>query len=447
METQQTTTSPTASSRSGAREWQEMDVYEYSDTSATDYVIDTPPPPYPTGNLHRARPGVGVHRLRRPVPPPAGRGRPLPQVGLSRPADRGQGRGEPRHPPDGRPRDEFREHVEHTEDQIDSMKETMLDLGFGIDWSAEYRTMDEEYWGRPSARSWRWPTQTWCTATNTPSTGVRGGETAIADAEVETEEGVDGTLYYVTFPGVDNDDIEIATTRPELLAACVSMAVDPGDERYADRVGDTFEVPLFGQEVELIADDDVDGDFWTGAVMICTFGDKQDVDWWAEHDLDLRPVFTEDGHPDELAGEFEGLSIAEAKTEVAEALDDEGVPERQRAHDPERRAVLALRHAHRDSLEGAVVRRGRPGPHPGESSGGRVDPRAHVRPPGGGPEGMDWDWVISRQRVFATPIPAWHCSDCGHWHIATQDDLPVDPTDEGPAVGECPEMRRQRLAR
>jgi valyl-tRNA synthetase len=54
-------------------------------------------------------------------------------------------------------------------------------------------------------------------------------------------------------------------------------------------------------------------------------------------------------------------------------------------------------------------------------------------------EGMDWDWVISRQRVFATPIPAWHCSDCGHWHIATQDDLPVDPTDEGPAVGECPE--------
>lgn len=149
-------------------------------------------------------------------------------------------------------------------------------------------------------------------------------ETAIADAEVENIDR-EGTLHYVTFDGVDNGDIEIATTRPELLAACVGIVVSPDDDRYADRIGDTFEVPLFGQDVELLADDDVDADFGSGAVMVCTFGDKQDVEWWMDHDLDLRTVFTEDGHLNEAAGEFAGLAIDDAKTQVAEELDDQGI--------------------------------------------------------------------------------------------------------------------------
>jgi valyl-tRNA synthetase len=422
-------------------EWQEMDVYEYSDTSATDYVIDTPPP-YPTGNLHIGHAlgwayidfAARYHRLQgEDVLFPQGwdcHGLPT-EVKVEENHDI--------HRTDV-PRDEFRELcVEHTEDQIDSMKETMLDLGFGIDWSAEYRTMDEEYWGKTQRSFVEMADSDMVYRDEHPVNWCPRCETAIADAEVETEEGVDGTLYYVTFPGVDNDDIEIATTRPELLAACVSMAVDPGDERYADRVGDTFEVPLFGQEVELIADDDVDGDFGTGAVMICTFGDKQDVDWWAEHDLDLRPVFTEDGHLDELAGEFEGLSIAEAKTEVAEALDDEGylndsepttqnVGQCWRCDTPIE--ILSKEQWFVEVDQDLILEKAQEVEWIPEHMYARLEEWT---------EGMDWDWVISRQRVFATPIPAWHCSDCGHWHIATQDDLPVDPTDEGPAVGECPE--------
>ena len=91
-----------------------------------------------------------------------------------------------------------------------------------------------------------------------------------------------------------------------------------------DRIGDTFEVPIFGQEVELIADEAVDGDFGTGAVMVCTFGDKQDVEWWAEYDLDLRPVVTEDGRLEESVPEFGGLDLDEAKAEITTALQKEG---------------------------------------------------------------------------------------------------------------------------
>jgi len=421
-------------------EWQEMDVYEYEDSGDTDYVIDTPPP-YPTGNLHL---GHGLqwayidfaaryHRLQGDdVLFPQGwdcHGLPT-EVKVEENHDI--------HRTDV-PRDEFREMcIEHTEDQIDSMKETMRDLGFGIDWSAEYKTMDPEYWGKTQRSFVEMADDDLVYRDEHPVNWCPRCETAIADAEVETEEGQEGTLYYVTFEGIGNDDIEIATTRPELLAACVGMAVDPDDERYADRVGDTFEVPLFGQEVELIADEAVDGDFGTGAVMICTFGDKQDVDWWAEHELDLRAVFTEDGRLNDLAGEFEGLAIDEAKTEIADALDDEGyledtehttqnVGQCWRCDTPIE--ILSKEQWFVEVDQDLILEKAREVDWIPDHMYSRLETWT---------EGMDWDWVISRQRVFATPIPAWQCGECGEWHVATAEDLPVEPTDEDPAVGDCP---------
>jgi len=420
-------------------EWQDSDVYSYDDTSDTDYVIDTPPP-YPTGNLHI---GHGLqwcyidfaarfHRL-------IGDDVLFPQGwdchGL--PTEVKVEENHDIHRTDV-PRDEFREMcIDHTNEQIGSMKETMHELGFSIDWDHEYRTMDPEYWGKTQRSFVEMDEKVY--RDEHPVNWCPRCETAIADAEVETEEGVEGTLYYVTFEGVDNDDIQIATTRPELLAACVSMAVDPDDDRYADRIGDTFEVPLFGQEVELIADDDVDGDFGTGAVMICTFGDKQDVDWWAEHDLDLRPVFTEDGHLGELAGEFEGLAIDEAKAEIADALEEAGhlddtepteqsVGQCWRCDTPIE--ILSKEQWFVEIDQDDILEKARAVDWIPEHMYARLEEWT---------EGMEWDWVISRQRVFATPIPAWQCGDCGEWHVADAAEVPVDPTEDDPAVGECPE--------
>ena len=439
------------------QEWQDSDVYEFDPSdSDTQYVIDTPPP-YPSGNLHLGH-GLGwsyidftarFHRLQGDaVLFPQGwdcHGLPT-EVKVEEVNDI--------HRTDVS-NEAFREMcIEWTDARIEEMKSTMQELGFSQDWSAEYRTMNPEYWGKTQESFIAMAEDGEGTdGSRTPSDKSDGSmvyrdehpvnwcprcQTAIADAEVENVD-QSGTLYYVTFDGFDNDDIEIATTRPELLAACGGMAVDPDDERFEGRVGDTFEVPLFGQTVELVADDEVDPDFGTGAVMICTFGDKQDVEWWTEYDLELRSVFTEDGHLNENASEFEGLSIGEAKEAVADRLDDDGYLN---DSDPIEQSVgacwrcdtpieiLSREQWFVEVDQDLVLEKGEETEWIPEHMHDRLVEWT---------ESMEWDWVISRQRVFATPIPAWECNDCGHWHIADAAETPVDPNEEEPAVDACPE--------
>ncbi|MCQ4333910.1 valine--tRNA ligase [Natronomonas sp. F2-12] len=429
-------------------EWLDSEVYSYDDDpERPDYIIDTPPP-YPTGNLHIGNAlgwcymdyAARYHRLKGddvlfpqgwdchglPTEVKVEENRDIHRTDVSR--------------------EQFREWcVEHTESQIGAMKETMLTLGFSQDWNHEFRTMNDDYWEETQRSFVEMAESDYVYQDEHPVNWCPRCETAIADAEVENEDR-EGTLYYITFEGVGNDDIEIATTRPELLPACVSMAVDPDDERYEDRIGDTFEVPLFGQEVELIADEEVDGEFGTGAVMICTFGDKQDADWWAEYDLELRAVVTEDGHLDELAGEFEGLPIEEAKTEIADALERQGYLE---DAEPTEQSVGCcwrcdtpieilskeqwfVKVDQEEILDTAQKIEWFP-----DHMYTRLEEWT---------EGMEWDWVISRQRVFATPIPAWECADCGHVETATGAEVPVDPTTEDPAVGSCPECGGENWA-
>jgi len=232
-------------------QWRETDIYSYEGDGDpdTEYVIDTPPP-YPTGNLHIGNAlgwcymdfSARFHRL-------IGEDVLFPQGwdchGLPTEVKVEENQGIHR---TDVPREEFRDLcIEHTESQIGAMRDTMDTLGFSIDWDHEFRTMDSEYWGETQRSFVQMADSDYVYQDEHPVNWCPRCETAIADAEVETEEGIDGTLYYLTFSGVDNEDIEIATTRPELLAACVSMAVDPDDERYADRIGETFEVPLFGR--------------------------------------------------------------------------------------------------------------------------------------------------------------------------------------------------------
>ncbi|MCX2818998.1 valine--tRNA ligase [Haladaptatus sp. F3-133] len=419
-------------------EWDD-DLYAFDeDDDAPEYVIDTPPP-YPTGNLHIGN-ALGwcymdfAARYRRlqgyNVLFPQGwdcHGLPT-EVKVEE--NKGVKKSEV-------PRDEFRGMcVDHTYEMIDEMKETMETLGFSQDWGHEYVTMEPEYWGETQRSFVEMADEGYAYRDHHPVNWCPRCETAIADAEVEREER-DGTLVYLTFPGVDEggEGIEIATTRPELLSACGAVAVEPGGE-WSDHVGDTVEVPLFGQEVDVIEDEEVDSEFGTGAVMICTFGDKQDVEWWLEYDLELREAFTREGTLTGLADAYEGMTVDEAKEAITDDLRDEGYVYDSEAVDQSVGVcwrcdtpieILAEEQWFIEVRQEEILEKAREVDWIPDHAYTRFEDWT---------EGMEWDWVISRQRVFATPFPVWYCDDCGAPYVADEEELPVDPTEEEPA-GDC----------
>jgi len=426
-------------------EWaddEEIYAYDNDDDDSPDYVIDTPPP-YPTGNLHIGN-ALGwcymdfAARYKRlqgyNVLFPQGwdcHGLPT-EVKVEENNDVTKSEV---------PRGEFRGMcVDHTYEMIDEMKDTMETLGFSQDWGHEYVTMEPEYWGETQRSFVEMHGDGYAYRDHHPVNWCPRCETAIADAEVEREDR-DGTLVYLNFPvACDEDDsIPIATTRPELLAACGAVAIDPDDDRHKDYLGETVEVPLFGQEVEVIEDDEVDAEFGTGAVMICTFGDKQDVDWWLEYGLELREAFTREGTLTGLAGQYEGMTIEEAKKAITEDLRDEGY-----LYDEENVEqsvgvcwrcdtpieILAEEQWFIEVKQDEILEKAREVDWIPDHAYTRLREWT---------EGMEWDWVVSRQRVFATPFPVWYCNDCGTPYVADEDELPVDPTEEDPdgACAEC----------
>ena len=256
-------------------------------------------------------------------------------------------------------------------------------------------------------------------------------ETAIAFAEVSY---YDGETFLNFF---DFDGIEIATTRPELLAACVGVAVNSDDERYKSIVGKTLKVPIFGHDVTIIADDAVDMAFGSGAVMICTFGDKTDVFWWKKHHLPLRKALTTKGTMTAICGKYEGMPSKECRAAILADMKELGILKDQKKI--EHRVggcwrcktpieILSERQWFVNVNGGEIVKAAKEIKWYPEHMLQRLENWA---------EQMEWDWCISRQRLFATPIPVWFCDKCGELILPDEADLPIDPTIEKPKHA-CP---------
>jgi valyl-tRNA synthetase len=433
------------------RKWEELGIYRFrrEDLKTPTYVIDTPPP-YPSGEFHM---GTALNwtyfdivaRYKRMrgynVFFPQGwdcHGLPT-EVQVERRYGIRKG---------DLPPEKFRELcIKLTEENIAHMREEMRSLGFSIDWTTEYRTMDPSYYRKTQLSFVQLYKKGLIYRGEHPVNWCPRCETAIADAEVEYEER-EATLNYIKFKVHGEDDyLVIATTRPEYLHACVVVAVHPADERYQKYVGKKLEVPLFGRVVEVIADREVDPEFGTGVVMVCTFGDKTDVRWVKRHGLPVVKAIDERGRTTETAGRYAGLMLGECKERVIEDLSEAGLLVKQeklkqsigtcwRCKTPVEilskpqwfMRVLQLKD---EAIEGAKRVRWVP-----EYMRTRLIDWI---------ESMDWDWVISRQRLFATPIPAWYCSSCGEPVVASEEQLPVDPVKDPPPVERCPRCGGERF--
>ncbi|MBN1579233.1 MAG: valine--tRNA ligase [Anaerolineae bacterium] len=306
-------------------------------------------------------------------------------------------------------------------------------LGLSVDWRYTYRTIEPDTTrisqqsfldlvGKGLAYHKQSPT-IWCPEC----------KTAIAQAELDDLDR-QSTFYTLDFGLENGDSLPIATTRPELLPACVAVFVHPDDTRYHGLVGQRVRVPVFGQSVPLLQDPHADPEKGTGAVMCCTFGDVTDVAWWHTHNLPLIEAIAPDGTMTEAAGVFAHLSIARARQQIVQALDeDKCLLERQpieqsvRVHercDTPVEYIVTRQWFIRvlDFKEQLLDAGERIAWHPEHM---RSRYRQWV-------ENLGWDWCISRQRAFGVPFPAWHCQDCGQVVLAKETQLPIDPAQHAP---------------
>lgn len=418
--------------------WQETGVYDFDPASeAAVYAIDTPPPTV-SGNLHMghvysySHPDMMARFWRmngRNVFYPMGyddNGLPTERLVERRLGVTALEVG----------RQAFIEQCLELSEELEADYQALWQrLGLSVDWRYLYRTIDDasrrtsqlsfiELYGKGLAYHQDAPA-IWCPECRT----------AIAQAELND---LTRASEFVTlaFHLADGTPLPIATTRPELLPACVAVFVHPDDERFRDVVGRRVRVPLFGHEVPVLRDRMADPDKGTGTVMCCTFGDTTDVEWWRSHDLPLRVAIERDGTLTEVAGQFAGLPVPAARRQIIVALEEHGfVLGRQ----PITQSVRV--HERCDTPVEYIVTRQwfiRVLPYQQEllDAGEQIVWRpAHMQARyREWVENLRWDWGISRQRYFGVPLPVWYCAACGETHVAGEAELPIDPTRTQPAT-------------
>ncbi len=267
--------------------------------------------------------------------------------------------------------------------------------------------------------------------------------TALADAEVEYTENVN-KLNYIKFQidgGSKDDYVLVATTRPELLCTCKVVAVHPDDKDKQHLIGKYLVTPLYGRKVKVISDPKVDPKYGTGNVMICTIGDKDDLEWVMKYHLEMEKGIDEYGKMTELAGKYAGMPVKEAREAAIADLKAQGILVKQednpqnvsicwRCHTPVEflqvpQWFLKTLDFKKEVLERADEINWYP-------DFMKIRLQDWVK-------SLEWDWVLGRQRIFATPVPIWECKECGHAVCATKDMCYCDPTEDKPPVDKCPE--------
>lgn len=265
-------------------------------------------------------------------------------------------------------------------------------------------------------------------------------KTAIALSEIETAE-VPSVMNYIYF-GIEGSEnkLEIATTRPELLSACVCVFVNPESEKHSHLIGKNAISPIYNKAVPILANPEALMDKGTGVVMCCTFGDEKDMEWQKAYNLPVLEAILPDGKMSELAGSLSGMKIKEARAEIIKQLTEKGLLFKQ--EDITHLVGTHERCGHHIEILTKPQWFVRLLEHKNEIYKKGLEcnwyPKSMQKRFLNWVEGLKWDWCISRQNFFGVPFPVWYCSKCGKIHFADISELPVDPTVTQPtAPCEC----------
>lgn len=261
--------------------------------------------------------------------------------------------------------------------------------------------------------------------------------TTVAQAELDDVQ--DTTQFNnIAFLTVDGQPLTIATTRPELLPSCVAILFNPDDARYQHLASKQATVPIFGQHVPILSDDLVSIEKGTGLVMVCTFGDKTDIEWFKKHKLPFVQSIGFDGKFVAAAGPLAGLTVVDARATILALLQEKKLLLEQKSIVHSVNVHERCKHA----IEYTILPQWFINVVGNKEKFLRAADKINWRPAHMKARFIDWvsnlswDWCISRQRVYGIPFPVWYCNDCHEILTAPIESLPIDPQ-YSPYAGPC----------
>jgi len=330
-------------------------------------------------------------------------------------------------------------------------------LGLSIDWNYTYQTIDKRARTVSQRAFLRNLKRGEAYQAEAPTLWDVTFRTAVAQAELEDRERP-GAFHKIGFKKQNGENVYIETTRPELLPSCVALVANPDDDRYKELFGKTVTTPLFDVEVPVVAHQLADPEKGSGIAMICTFGDLTDVIWWREFDLPTRGLIGWDGRivaesPEWLTTEKAKQTFEKIVGKTSHTAREVLVAELKATGDlvgepkPITHAVKFfekgdkpleivttrqwyIRNGGRDQeLRTKLLKRGTElNWHPEYM---KVRYENWV-------EGLNGDWLISRQRFFGVPLPLWYKLDADgnpdydQIIVPDENQLPIDPQSEAP---------------
>lgn len=332
-------------------------------------------------------------------------------------------------------REEFSKLCYKTTDKYEKeFQELFSKIGVSTDWNIHYKTVSPSTIKISQLSFLDLIDKGHCYHKESPALWCNECLTSIAQAELETKT-IKTTFNYINFKTKeDNEKFTIATTRPELLPAIVSVFVNPNDEKHKHLIGKTATISIINTEVPIMGDEKVAIDKGTGIVMCCTFGDQTDIEWWKKYNLPLKYIFTKDGKIKDEISNYGGLKIKEARKQIIEDLQNGGyvvkIEELEHEVQTHERCGKEVEYTvmkqwfidimnHKDDFLkiGNEIKW-----HP-EHMHNRYNEWVN---------NIAWDWCISRQRYFGVPFPIWYCKNCGKPIFAKKEDLPVNPLVDKP---------------
>ncbi|WP_265033764.1 valine--tRNA ligase [Wolbachia endosymbiont (group A) of Sicus ferrugineus] len=354
-------------------------------------------------------------------------------------------------------------------------KKLFKSVGISYDWSLEYHTISKETVTLSQMSFIDLYNKGYAYRKMQPILWDPVDKTAIAQAEIE-DKVFESSLNTIVFSTQENEQINIATTRPELLPACVAVFCHPEDARYTHLIGKTAVAPITKEKVPIIADDKVKIDKGTGLVMCCTFGDELDIYWQQKHNLPMKIIIDQDGrmnlHPPHgqkerawipvsatrmtgeratqmtkedvipardagIYNEINGLKVTAARKRMIEILSGKGllIESTSISHSvkcAERSgASLEILPTYQWFIK-TLEQKAQVLDKVKECNWHPATMRKRMEV---WIEGLNWDWCISRQRYFGVPFPAWYSKrkgEEGKIILAEIKDLPIDPLKDLP---------------